>query len=221
MNYSTMMNNGFITLNKQNMKSLSEIETTSKRASRAIGFSWGIAEEIGKCIRLLELFGFPGIKNLNQFCKQKIKKNFEELKSVQKKNKSKSDFFCPINLGIFFLDHVKKFEKLKKIKYEGIAYPLLLVPFLSRSSEMVGKKILFRFDKKDFLLNFNVNISSNFLKKEVPLFAKKAEIIFLENKDTFSNIEWKSLYKLSENTFVEETDSLKHGAAGAGLTDND
>jgi hypothetical protein len=86
---------------------------------------------------------------------------------------------------------------------------------------MVGKKILFRFDKKDFLLNFNVNISSNFLKKKVPLFAKKAEIIFLENKDTFSNTEWKSLYKLSENTFVEETDSLKQGAAGAGLTDND
>ena len=53
------------------------------------------------------------------------------------------------------------------------------------------------------------------------MFAKKAEIIFLENKDTFSNTEWKSLYKLSENTFVEETDSLKQGAAGAGLTDND
>ena len=29
------------------------------------------------------------------------------------------------------------------------------------------------------------------------------------------------LYRLSENTFVEETDSLKEGAAGAGLTDND
>ena len=58
------------------MKSLSEIETTSKRSSRAVGFSWGMAEEIGKCIRSLELFGFPGIKNLNQFCKQKNKKNF-------------------------------------------------------------------------------------------------------------------------------------------------
>ena len=46
------------------MKSLSEIETTSKRASKAAGFSWGVAEEIGKNIRLLELFGFPGIKNL-------------------------------------------------------------------------------------------------------------------------------------------------------------
>ena len=47
------------------MKSLSEIETTSKRASRAIGFSWGVAEEIAKGIRLLELLGLPGIKNLN------------------------------------------------------------------------------------------------------------------------------------------------------------
>ena len=49
------------------MKSLSEIETTSKRASRAIGYSWGVAEEIAKGVRLLELFGLPGIKNLNKY----------------------------------------------------------------------------------------------------------------------------------------------------------
>ena len=47
------------------MKSLSEIETTAKRASKAAGFSWGEAEEIGKCIRQLEMFGLPGIKHLN------------------------------------------------------------------------------------------------------------------------------------------------------------
>ena len=45
------------------MKSLSEIDTTSKRASKAIGFSWGEAEEIGKSLRLLELFGFGSIAN--------------------------------------------------------------------------------------------------------------------------------------------------------------
>ena len=33
--------------------------------------------------------------------------------------------------------------------------------------------------------------------------------------------EWSELYKLSEETFVEETESLKIGGAGAGLTDND
>ena len=58
------------------MKSLSEIETTSKRATRAAGFSWGIAEEVGKCIRLLELFGLPGVKNLNQYYQDKNKKKF-------------------------------------------------------------------------------------------------------------------------------------------------
>ena len=47
------------------MRSLSEIETAVKRASRAIGFSWGVSEEVGKCVRLLELFGLPGIKKHN------------------------------------------------------------------------------------------------------------------------------------------------------------
>ena len=83
------------------------------------------------------------------------------------------------------------------------------------------KKILVKFDKNQFLLNFNINISSNLLKEEFPLVASNAEVSFVDNKDSFTEEEWKSLYKLSENTFVDETDSLKQGAAGAGLTDND
>jgi len=203
------------------MKSLSEIETTSKRASRAVGFSWGIAEEVGKCIRLLELFGFPGIKNLNQYYQNKNKGNFENLKLISQNNKSNKSSFCPIILGVSFLDQIKTLEPLKKCTFQEIAYPLLLLPFLSRSSEIIGKKILFKFDENEFLLNFNVNINSNFFKKEFPLIAKNTEVSFLENKDTFNDMEWKNLYKLSEDTFVEERDSLKQSAAGAGLTDND
>ena len=67
------------------MKSLSEIETTSKRASRAVGFSWGDAEEIAKGIRLLELFGFSGIKNLNKYYESLSKKKFEKLRTIKKK----------------------------------------------------------------------------------------------------------------------------------------
>ena len=62
------------------MKSLSEIETTVKRATRSIGFSWGISEEVGKSVKILELFGLPGIKNLNQYYKDKETKKFENLK---------------------------------------------------------------------------------------------------------------------------------------------
>ena len=203
------------------MKSLSEIETTTKRASRAAGFSWGMAEEIGKCVRLLELFGLPGIKNLNQYYKEYVKKNFEKLTSINKNNKSNKSFYCPIILGVSILDRIKSIESLKKCRFQGVAYPLLLLPFLSRSSEIAGKKILFKFDKNEFLLNFNINISSNLIKQKFPTSANIVEISFLDNKDTFTDTEWSSLYKLSENTFVEETDSLKKGAAGAGLTDND
>tara|TARA_B110001452_G_scaffold170028_1_gene142249 strand:+ start:272 stop:883 length:612 start_codon:yes stop_codon:yes gene_type:complete len=203
------------------MKSLSEIETTTKRASRAAGFSWGVAEEIGKGIRLLELFGFPGVKNLNQYYLNRNKENFENLTLINQNNKKNTMPICPISLGISFLDQIKTLEPLKKFTFQQIAYPILLLPFLSRGSEIIGKKILFKFDDNEFLLNFNVNISSNFLKKEFPLIAKGIQIIFLENEDTFTDIEWKSLYKISEDTFVEETESLKQGAAGAGLTDND
>jgi len=203
------------------MKSLSEIETTSKRASRAAGFSWGVSEEIAKGIRLLELFGLPGIKNLNEYFKLKNKKDLGNLSIIKKKNKFNKYSLCPINLGIGILDQIKTLEKLKKITFDKIAYPILLLPFLSRSSDVIGKKILCKFEKNTFLLNFNVNILSNLSVKKYPLLAKKTEIIFLENKDNFTDKEWKSLYKLSENTFVEETESLKQGAAGAGLTDND
>ena len=51
------------------MISFSEIETTVKRATRSVGFSWGISEEVGKNIRLLEMFGLPGVKNINKYFK--------------------------------------------------------------------------------------------------------------------------------------------------------
>ena len=203
------------------MKSLSEIETISKRASRAVGFSWGEAEEIAKGIRILELFGYPGIKNLNQYYKFINKKNFEKLTIIKKNNSSNKTYLCPVNLGVRFLDQTKKLESLRKITLYKIAYPILFLPFLSRSSEIIGKRIMLKFEKNSLLFNFNINILSKFSKKELPSIFKKAEIIFLENKDSFSQKEWKNLYRLSENTFVEETESLKQGAAGAGLTDND
>ena len=203
------------------MKSLSEIETTSKRASRAVGFSWGIAEEIAKGVRLLELFGLPGIKILNQYYKLINKKNFENLSIIKRNNTINKDSICPINLGVRILDQVTTIEKLKKITFYKIAFPMLLLPFLSRSSDIIGKKILLKFEKNTFLLNFNLNILSNLSVKKFPVIAKKVEITFLENKDHFTEKEWNALYKLSENTFVEETESLKQEAAGAGLTDND
>jgi len=203
------------------MRSLSEIETAVKRASRAIGFSWGVSEEVGKCVRLLELFGLPGIKNVNQYFIDKKVKKFKNLNLIIEKNLTESEPFCPIILGVSFLDQIKTMESLKKIEFTNIAYPILFLPFLSRASEIIGKKIHIKFDQKEILLNLNVNIYSNILNQELKVIANNVEVQFLENLDNFTDSEWQNLYKLSENTFVEESESLKQGGAGAGLTDND
>jgi len=203
------------------MKSLSEIDTVSKRSSRAAGYSWGIAEEIGKNIRLLEIFSLPGIKNLNDFLNKKKNIKLENLNFINKDNNANNSQYCPIIAGVNFLDQIKMLETLSEIKFKKIAYPILFLPFVSRASEVVGKRILLKIDEKEFLLNFNNNINSNFSKKEIIKTAENVSIKILDNEDSFNDNEWKELYKLSEETFVEENESLKQSGAGAGLTDND
>ena len=204
------------------MQSFSEIDTTSKRASRAAGFAWGIAEEVGKNMRNLEMFGLPGVKNLNLYL-HKIKKSpTEKPKKIEKENRPQSKEFCPIYCGTSFLDNCKMLESLKLIKFFNVSHPLLLLPFLSRASDIVGKKISVQYEGNNFLLNFDKTIFSKNIKSDHNIsLAKEITIEFLENNNSFSAQEWKELYKLSEETFVEETDSLKTKGAGAGLTDND
>ena len=203
------------------MQSFSEIETVSKRASKAAGFSWGIAEEIGKSIKSLELFGLPGIINLNLYLK-KIKTNHpKNIKKIENENKTNDNELCPIYSGVAFLDRCTELEKLKSIKFYNVSYPLLILPFISKASEFLGKKILVQYNNASFLTNFDKSIFSKNINKQADPLAKEINIEFLENKNSFSEQDWKELYKLSEETFVEESESSKTKAAGAGLTDND
>tara|TARA_B110000263_G_scaffold113087_1_gene98701 strand:+ start:426 stop:1037 length:612 start_codon:yes stop_codon:yes gene_type:complete len=203
------------------MKSLSEIDTTSKRATRGAGFSWGISEEIGKNMRLLELFGLSGIKNLNKYLKDYKKKQFQKITLISDSNEANKYPFCPIILGTNFIDQVNLLDKKNIIKIINVAFPILFLPFVSRASEIIGKRIFLKIDEKEFLLNLNQSIYSNYLKNEILEKCNSISINFIENNNSFNENEWKELYKLSEDTFVEETESLKIGAAGAGLTDND
>ena len=203
------------------MRSLSEIDTVSKRSSRAAGYSWGIAEEIGKNIRLLEIFSLPGIKNLNSFFKKKKELRLENISIINQDNQANKNEYCPIIAGVNFLDQIRTLESLKEITFKKVSYPLLFLPFVSRAAEVIGKRIFLKIDDREFLLNFNNNIYSNYTKKEIIKSAESIYLKVLENRDSFEEKEWNELYKLSEETFVEESDRLKQGGAGAGLTDND
>tara|TARA_B100000579_G_C22609845_1_gene746719 strand:+ start:172 stop:780 length:609 start_codon:yes stop_codon:yes gene_type:complete len=202
------------------MRSFSEIETVVKRASKGVGFSWGIAEEVGKNIKLLETYGLPGLKNLNDYFNSLKSKKFQNLTYISNHNQSKIPY-CPIIAGISFLDQVEEIKDLTNIKIENMSYPIIFLPFLSRASEISGKKISLKIDEKIFLLNFNQSIYSNYFSNEVISHSNIIEVNFIENTNTFDQNVWDNIYKLSTNTFVEESEELKKSAAGAGLTDND
>ena len=202
------------------MISFSEIETTVKRATKSVGFSWGIAEEVGKNIRLLEMFGLPGIKNINQYFKIYNVEKFENINLFSKSNISKKHY-CPIIAGVNFFDQSSTISDLNHLEISNLAFPLLFIPFVSRTSEILGKRIFLKIDNKEFLFNFNQSIYSNYLSGDIVDKSEKINLQFIENKNSFSESEWSELYKISENTFVEETEESKQKAAGAGLTDND
>ena len=204
------------------MRTSSEIETISKRATRAAGFPWGIAEEIGKNIKTLELLSLTGIENLNLYLRSVKGKQVHGPKEICANNKLESTAYCPFYTGTALLDSANKVEEISNLTFHSVNFPILLVPFLNRLSEKIGKKILLRIDDVNFLLNLNKFISIS--KHSEGIVIEKAKIVrieVLENENSFSEKIWDELYDLSSETFVEETDRLKENAAGAGLADND
>ena len=139
------------------MISFSEIDTTVKRATKAAGFSWGIAEEVGKNIRLLEMFGLPGIKNINQYFKIYKNEKFEDIKTILKSNVS-NKYYCPIIAGTTFFDQSATILEFNEVEIKNLAFPLLFIPFISRTSEIIGKRIFLKIDNKEFLFSKNFNI---------------------------------------------------------------
>ena len=204
------------------MQSSSEINTISKRAARAVGYSWGVAEEVGKCISSIEMFGISGVENLNNYFKTITDIKPEGPKQIEKTNRLNDKSLCPIYTGLKLIDDYKSVDKIKTLKFIKLDYPLLLLPFINKLSYLIGKRIQVTIDEINAECNLNTCIRADHKIKS--LIIKKANtviITILENEDNFSSKTWNELYEISTETFVEETEELKQKAAGAGLTDND
>ena len=204
------------------MQSTSEINTVSKRAARAAGYSWGIAEEVGKCISSIEMYGISGVENLNNYFKTIKDIKPKGPKQIEKNNKLNDKSLCPIYTGLKLIDNYKSVDDIKLLKFINLDYPLLLLPFVNKLSYLIGKRIEIAIDDINVECNLNKcvladhQIKSTIIKK-----AKTVTIIILENEDSFSSKTWNELYEMSTETFVEETEQSKQTGAGAGLQDND
>ena len=202
------------------MESYYEIETTCKRAARASGFSWGVAEEIGKAVRSLEMIGLPGIKTFHDYLEYSKKNKLENLSLINAGENKSENIFCPIKTSVAILDDCKKlFLKNKDIRFSKIAYPLLLIPTLNRVSNIIGQKIQLSFDEINIVLNYNQSVVIN-TQGPFPSLVDSISIKSIDGQPSYEKNQYNDLYKLSLETFVEESEGKLSGA-GAGLTDND
>jgi hypothetical protein len=193
------------------MRTSSEIETISKRASRAAGYTWGVSEEVGKCIKSLELYQISGLENLNEYLKKIKSLEPQGPRKIEQKNILNEGNFCPIHTGVALMDASSRVMDLKSLSIQPLDFPILLIPFLNRISYKIGKMIEVKFDEIEILLNLNNYISSNSdLRKKILKSTEHLTINVIENKDTFDASVWDSLYKLSTETFVEESESYHH-----------
>ena len=204
------------------MRSSSEIITVSKRATKAAGYSWGVAEEVGKNIDVLELIGIAGIENLKSYLSEVKNKKPIGPNVIKSQNKIDNESLCPILTGVSLIDDFKNIEILKEINFYNVSFPLLMIPFISRLSFLIGKRVSIEIDEYNFKFNLDKYMFSNSdINSLILENAKNIRIIVFENEDSFSQEVWDELYALSTDTFVEENEKLKSTAAGAGLEDND
>ena len=204
------------------MRSSSEIITVSKRATKAAGYSWGVAEEVGKNIDVLELIGIAGIENLKSYLSDIKTKTPIGPNGIKSQNKINNESLCPILTGVSLIDDFKNIEILKEIIFYNVSFPLLMIPFISRLSFLIGKRVSIEIDEYNFKFNLDKYMFSNSdINSLILENAKNVRITIFENEDSFSQEVWDELYELSTDTFVEENEKLKSTAAGAGLEDND
>ena len=78
------------------MESFYEIDTISKRSSKAAGYSWGIAEEIGKIVRSLEIMGLPGLKTFYHYLDDVKEGTLSKPTKILSKNTDNNKMYCPI-----------------------------------------------------------------------------------------------------------------------------
>lgn len=117
---------------------LSEIETTSKRAARGAGLSWGMAEEAGKATRWLHAHGQAGTKVLASWLKARdgcADDRFSPHVQADAWQAAKGAL-CPLTTGAAVLDHANLSEHWP-LRLNTVSHPLLLVPFVARAANLM------------------------------------------------------------------------------------
>ena len=198
------------------MHSLYEIETTVKRSAKSQGLSWGISEEIGKSIRILEQSGLQGLESFKNI----VDFGFDNLTKLTDINQKTTNHLCPIHFGIFFQDQSHLKEMHQTFKFESLKEPLISIPFFIKAAKK--NLIYFHIHSSEISISITPGEMTSINQNQIPTSINNFSIkVTQQRQQQYSNETREDLYQLSLETFVEETEEKKLSGAGAGLSDND
>ena len=198
------------------MHSLYEIETTVKRSAKSQGLSWGVSEEIGKAIRVLEQSGLQGLESFKNI----IDYGFDNLIKLTDINQKETSNLCPIHFGIFFQDQSHLKEMHQTFEFKSLQEPLISFPFLIKAAKK--NLIYFHIHSDNLKISITPSEMTSINQNKIPNLVNNFSIhVTPQRQSQYSDKTWEDLYQLSLETFVEETEEKKLSGAGAGLSDND
>ena len=115
---------------------LSEAESSLRKAARACGLPWGIAEEAGKSARWLAAFGLPGPETLYaHLCGLEGRDYAEFVPDCNKQPwQAPGGLLCPVITGAALADRAAQMLDGKAFRLGRTAYPLLLAATLGQAA---------------------------------------------------------------------------------------
>ena len=198
------------------MHSLYEIETTVKRSAKSQGLSWGVSEEVGKAVRVLEQSGLQGLESFKNI----IDYGFDNLIKLTDINQKETSNLCPIHFGIFFQDQSHLKEMHQTFEFKSLQEPLISIPFLIKAAKK--NLIYFHIHSNNLKISITPSEMTSIDQNKIPNLINNFSMhVTPQRQSQYSDKTWEGLYQLSLETFVEETEEKKLSGAGAGLSDND
>ena len=122
--------------------SLNEVEALAKKATRGAGYSWGLAEEASKAVRVLCAHGLSGCDALLDALMQFDTAGRGLCEPVCESGvwRAAEGALCPITYGTILSDRAEQVSA-KPLRAEQVAQPILLVPFVHQVARAIERTI--------------------------------------------------------------------------------
>ena len=219
------------------LRSLNEIEQTCRKAARGCGLPWGVADEVGKSVRWLHVFGIDGISALVDLLSEVDHRTTHNLspQSLEGVWQAQSGTLSPIMVGISLCDCLQQLVSASA-HTRTIAYPVLTAGFLGQSALLPNQSVEIQWNDVTLgLYRDKLVIEGNqedlMVGETDGLVCSRSKLSETANSmpmhigDALVNQQaWGILESFAYKTYVEATEASRLSGAGAGsmtTIDND